>query len=422
MEHTFFLKEPQKQVGTKPSLIIFSCYFKHEGKQFKYSTGEKIKPIHWNFEANSPKLKGIKKDSNAKTIRIQLNRYTETFEAVEARCKKIEEDFTSKLLKNALDKEFKKVKATANLFFDSYDDFMLEKQKLREWKPSTVKRYNNIKNHLLNFQKQRGYKITFSKINNRFYPEFTDYCYTDLGHSTNTFSRNLGLFKTFMYWALDRGYTYNQAFVKYTKPERVPTEEIALNLNQVKEIFAYDLKSDRLSKVRDIFVFQCLTGLRYGELKLINRRTVIDGFLNLKEEKDVNKAGRIIPLSSIAIYILKKYDYKLPLISNQRQNEYIKEVFEKAGYNQETEYTRTQNRFKETIRKKFKDRIGTHSARRSFITIMKNEGVADKTIMEMTGHRDLKTFNIYYRVNDNDKKMAIKKVFGSFEIPKLKKA
>lgn len=422
MEHTFFLKEPQRQVGNKPSLIIFSCYFKLEGKQFKYSTGEKIKPIHWSFEDNRPKLKGKNRDNNSRTIRTQLDRYSETFEFIQAQCKKMNEDFTSKILKDGFDKNFKKVVASANLFFDAYDEFMIEKQKQKEWKPSTVKRYRNIRNHLLSFQKARGFKITFSKINSKFYTEFTDYCYTDLKHGTNTYARNIGLFKTFMYWALDGGFTYNKSFIKFRKPERVPTEEIALNLHQVKTIFEFKIKSEKHQKVRDVFVFQCLTGLRYGELSLISRSNIDENYLSLKEEKDVNKVIRRIPLAALAIYILKKYDYNLPLITNQKQNKYIKEVFEVAGFIKEVEFSRTQNKIKETIRMQFKDRISTHTARRTFITLMKNEGIADKVIMEMTGHRDLKTFNTYYRPDDKDKKKAVFETFGSIEIPKLKKA
>lgn len=236
MDHTFFLKEPKSE---KETLIIFSSYFKYESKQFKYSTGEKIKPIHWSFSENRPKLKGSVKDKNATTIKNQLARYSNTFERVEAECKKMDEDFTSATLKDAFNTEFKRSSTKRNLFFDAYDEFMIEKQKRKEWKPSTIKRYTNIKNHLTDFEIKRNYKLTFSKINDKFLTEFADYCYNTLDHNTNTYARNLGLFKTFMYWALKNKYTYNTTFRDFVKPERVITEEIALNLDQVKTIFEY---------------------------------------------------------------------------------------------------------------------------------------------------------------------------------------
>jgi len=53
---------------------------------------------------------------------------------------------------------------------------------------------------------------------------------------------------------------------------------------------------------------------------------------------------------------------------------------------------------------------------------MRNKGIADKTIMSITGHKDLKTFNMYHKVNDDAKLNAVLEVFNSMELPKLKKA
>lgn len=422
MTHSFYLKEPQKRLGKKPSLIYFTCHFNKESKKFVYSTGENIRPIHWNFEENRPKLKGTVKDKNANSIFTQLNRYSDKFEELEGLYTKIGEDFTSKTLKESFDDEFKKVSTRKNLFFDAYDSFMDEKKKRREWKPATIKRYTNIKNHLVEFEKKRKYKLTFSKINSKFYTEFVDYCYTTLDHNTNTFSRNIGLFKTFMFWALKEKYTYNEAFKDFVKPERVITKEVALTIDQVKTIFEFVPKSKALEKVKDIFVFQCLTGLRYGELKLINERTIVNDAIIIQEEKDVTKEAREIPLFEISKYILKKYDYKLPLLSNQKQNKYIKDVFEEAKFTFDVEYSRTKNKEQEIKFEAFYKRISTHSARRSFCTIMKKKGIADKTIMSMGGWKDLKTFNTYYKVDNIAKIDAINLAFGEMKLPKLKKA
>lgn len=156
-----------------------------------------------------------------------------------------------------------------------------------------------------------------------------------------------------MFWALKNKYTYNNAFIDFKKPERVINKEIALNLDQVNEIHTYQPKSLALEKVKDVFVFQCLTGLRYGELKRINKRTVTENSILIKEEKDVAKEVREIPLF-------------------------------------EVEYSRTKNKEHKILTAPFYKRVSTHTARRTFITILKNKGVADKTIMEMTGHKDLK--------------------------------
>ena len=57
MKHTFFLRKPK---DTKETLILFSCYFNEDKKQFIYSTRQSISPLHWDFQNNKPKNKGKK--------------------------------------------------------------------------------------------------------------------------------------------------------------------------------------------------------------------------------------------------------------------------------------------------------------------------------------------------------------------------
>ncbi|RKS53920.1 site-specific recombinase XerD [Gillisia mitskevichiae] len=408
MTSTFYLKEPKSK---KESLIYFSCYFKEEGKKFVYSTGENILPAHWSQENKTPLVKGKNKALNRGSIKTQLSRYERCFRNLRSRCIEMQEDFTSLLLKKAFDEEFKNAPTGKNIFFDAFDAFEEQKTKNKEWAKSTEKRYNNIQNLLISFEKDRGYKLNFNSINNNFHAEFTDYCMSEKKHINNTYSRNLGLFKTFMFWALENRYTYNEDFKKFRKKEKVITAQVALKQKDLEIILKHEYNSPKLERVRDIFVFACVTGLRFGELKLISNENIIDGYLHLKEEKGSEKEARTIPLNDLAMYILSKYDYKLPLIANQKHNEYIKEVFEKAGYNHFVEKITT--RGKDVIRENvlFKDRISTHTSRRSFITMLKQNGKSDKLIMKITGHKDLKTLNQYYQVDDHAKKEAVESTF-----------
>ncbi|MDE1206029.1 tyrosine-type recombinase/integrase [Tenacibaculum larymnensis] len=343
---------------------------------------------------------------------MQLDRHSNLFMETVSLYKKMKEELTSKTLKKVFDEEFKKTSGVANNFFEAYNNFTTEKIKKKEWSASTIKRYKNIKNILENFQKAKNYKLTFSNINDKFYSEFTSYCLDDLEHINNTFSRNVGLFKTFMYWALNNKYTYNNSFVGFKKLDKVITQQVALTLEDLESLLVYDLKSERLEKVRDVFVFACVTGMRFGELSLIKKSNVTDNYIILKEDKDSSKIAREIPLSNISKYLLKKYDYKLPLIANQKQNKYIKEVFEKMGYTNLVEKVTTKG--KENIKEEmaFYDRISTHTARRTFITMMKRQGKSDKLIASITGHKDMKTLNQYYQVSDSEKKEAVDQVFN----------
>ena len=409
MKYTFKLKEPN---SNKETLILFTCSFKDENKKFVYSTGEKIHPINFDFQNKFPFAAGKNKAKGFESIKMQLNRYSDLYLETASLYKRINEPFNSILLKKTFDEAFKKTKNVKNIFFDAYDVFTAEKIKGKEWSASTIKRYQNIRNILENFEVAKKYKLTFSKIDHAFHREFTTYCMDDLKHINNTYARNLGLFKTFMFWAKKNKYTFNDTFTEFKKVERVITNQIALTIEDIEKLLNHKFESKKLERVRDVFVFACVTGMRFGELSLITKSNVTDSEILLKEDKDTNKVTRNIPLTTISKFLLSKYDYKLPLIANQKQNKYIKDVFEELEYTHKIQKVTTKG--KENIKEDlfFYDRISTHTARRTFITMMKRQGKSDKLIASITGHTDMKTLNQYYQVDSEQKKEAMDEVFN----------
>jgi integrase len=423
MKYTFKLKEPN---GEKETLILFSCYFSIENKKFIYSTGEKIHPKKWDTINKFPFLNGKNKTEFVESIKMQLNRYSDLMQKTESERKKINEPFTSDTLKKVFDTEFKKAPSGKNVFFEAYDTFFNEKISQLQWTKGTKTRYQNIKNILERFEIAKNYPLTFNKIDENFHAEFTDYCLNTLSHVNNTYLRNLVFFKTFMNWSIDRKYTYNEKFKKFNKNEsgkgiikETATSQIALKLEDLNTIMNHKFKSKSLERVRDVFVFACVTGMRFGELSLISKSNVTESNIILKEEKGVFKEPRNIPLTTLSKFILTKYDYKLPLIANQKQNEYLKKAFQEMKFLNKIEKTTNRGREVERSEDFFYNRITTHTARRTFITMMKRKGISDKLIARATGHKDMATLNKYYQVDDDQTKEAMDDVFN-IEIPMRK--
>lgn len=411
MRCTFNLKDRNKNGAT---LIYLKASFKNENKRFVYSTGESIHPAEWDFKNRQPNnLTGRTAKANShRTIKMQLDRYSSHFIKTTEFFKNTNQEITVEKVRKEFDKEFKRVSIGKNKFYEVYDEFTSFKQKNKEWSPATIKRYKNIKTHLEEFEKAKNYKLTFDTITEKFYTEFTDYCMTDKGHINNTYSRNVGLLKTFLFWALKNGHTYKADFINFKKKPKVITNQIALRMEDLEKLLSIKLDSKKLERVKDVFIFSCVTGLRFGELKFVSKKTVSGKTLTLKEEKSAGKRTRDIPLSTIAIHILEKYEYNLPLIANQKYNDYIKDVFKEAGYTHNVIKTTTKG--KEVIREEipFYKRISSHSARRSFITLMKKNGKSDKLIAEISGHRDMKTLNQYYQVSNEDVREAVDDTFN----------
>ncbi|WP_308005443.1 tyrosine-type recombinase/integrase [uncultured Chryseobacterium sp.] len=412
MNYTFKLKQPN---GTKESLIYFRSFFNNENKNFIYSTGEKIKPSEWDFEGRQPNdLNGRTKRAEIhRSVKMQLDRYSSFFTEIVNRYKNINEELTVDILKQRFDEKFKKITVKSD-FFRIYQEFLNEKENDytgNSISSSTLKRYKCNKNLLEDFESTCRVKISLGKFDDKLYNKFLKYCIEEKKHSANTLHRNVGLLKTFLLWALNKKYTYNNNFITFKKPAKFTTDEIALNYEQVELIYNYDFSNNkRLERVRDLFVFGCTTGMRFGNYSTISKSDVDGNFIRVIDLKSKSK-NLAIPLNSISKSILEKYDYNLPSITNQKMNEYIKEVFKKLEFTDEIKKTMKYGDELVDQRAEFWTRISSHTARRSFITIMKNKRVPDKVIMSYTGHTSLEVFNAYYRPSEDDKINYMNEVF-----------
>jgi len=422
MRSTFNLKNKNKDGET---LVYLKAYFKNEGKKFVYSTGETINPNEWDFVNRQPNnLTGrTAKADRQRAVKMQLDRYSNFFTKITDRYKNTGQELTIENIRAEFDSEFKRTKAIGNSFFSVYDLFLKEKKddKTDEANStSTIKRYEYNKTLLESFEKHVNKKIHFNRIDKNFYNAFISYCISEKKHSTNTLSRNIGLFKTFMYWVLENSYTYKSDFKEFKNIKKEITDEVALTMEQVTKIFNHDFSNNpRLERVRDLFVFGCVTGMRYSNYSKVRKADISNNFIKVRDEKN-NKKSLSIPLNDYSSFILKKYDYKLPEITNQKFNDYIKEVVKKVGYTDDIKKTyKVGKEIIETI-SPFNERVSSHTARRSFITIMKNKKIPDKVIMSYTGHKSLELFNQYYKPN-NDEKVDFMQTVWKMESTPLKK-
>ena len=115
--------------------------------------------------------------------------------------------------------------------------------------------------------------------------------------------------------------------------------------------------------------------------------------LSIKDQKRDNYLAVPLNLFPYTILILEKYNYKLPKLRNNVFNKHIKTVAEKMSW---TEIIPMTVYKKQVAVKTFRfcDIIGSHTARRSFVTNLKSR-FSDSEIMKMTGHKSTKSFNKY---------------------------
>lgn len=394
--YTFNLKSPN---GDKPSLIYLRASIKGEKKYLKYSTGEKILPRYWSSVNQFPiKIKGKSTEAiQINSVINQLSRYAETFQLV---CSRLEADkvtLQADIIKSELDYQFKKSVVAPNSFFLIFDKFIEEKKNLGKITKGTIWRYENIKTVLENFSNEKKYQLTFKSINENFYVAFVNYSRKTLKHKDNTLGRNIGFIKTFMNWSALKKYHTNYDFKAFEKPSS-ETDEIALSIEELETLWNFDFsKTKRWERVRDVFVLGCATGMRYSDYSRINKSNIRDGQIFVNTQKQKSNLG--IPLNKYSRQILEKYDYDLPIISQQKFRTYIKEVCKEVGYIEDILKTtfRGNERIEEKI-PKYK-MISTHTARRTFITLSLEKGMRPDIIMSITGHKSYSSFKKYIKLS-----------------------
>ena len=157
------------------------------------------------------------------------------------------------------------------------------------------------------------------------------------------------------------------------------------------------MPTESLDRVRDLFVFQTYTCLRYSDLMKFdsNNITIINGTEVYKCTQKKTKKPATIPLLQPALDILDKYKGVLPIISNVKYNLYLKAVAQNAGL----PYS-----------------LSTHWARHTGATILLNEGVDIKIVTKICGHSSIKiTEQIYAKLLDETVVDAIKEKAQNLE-------
>lgn len=163
-----------------------------------------------------------------------------------------------------------------------------------------------------------------------------------------------------------------------------------------------------------MFLFCCFTGLRYSDVAKLTHADVKEGFIDIVTKKTVD--GIRIELNKHSQAILDKYkgkEYKgdkvFPVISNQRMNEYLKELCEICGIDTPTKvvYFLGNERIEETYPKFAL--VSTHCGRRTFVVNALRLGIPAEVIIRWTGHADYKSMKPYIKIVDELKKSEMSK-------------
>ena len=268
--------------------------------------------------------------------------------------------------------------------------------------PSTIKIYNTLKNNLLEFKKRYGFDLDWKNIGVNFFEMFKEYLTFEKDYRTNTLAKHIKTLKIVLNDAYERGLIKELLNGKRFKANTESTESIYLNESELEKIQNYDFSNKpSLERVRDLFLVGCWTGLRFSDFSTITSNSIEGDFIRLKTKKTGKEV--VIPIHQVVKTVMEKYAGKTesslpPSISNQKMNQYLKEIGKIAGIGEviSQKYTKGGRQIERLIPKYLL--ISSHTARRSFATNMYLDGVTSINIMAITGHTTESSFMKYIRV------------------------
>jgi len=426
--NSFVLKEPDL-IGKETIIYLL---FRFNSKRIKVSTKEKIESIYWDFSKQRVK-NNI--DVNFQEINNQLNHIQEKsikiYDAFKDEFKREPKTEELKILfKNKLltDETTRNRSSKQKTFFEFFEDLINVRKENNKVTKQRIYIYNNTLQLLKNYQKDTKNLVAFERFDEQFSINFRAYLEEEKNYSANTIQKNFKVIRAVLNNAVAKNYNVNKEFkLRDFMPEGQETFEIALSIEEVEALHKFDFsKNKRLEKTRDLFVVGCYTGLRFSDFSRLGKEHLQGNFLSIVQEKTKKKNPLpvIIPILEPVREIFEKYDYNLPNgISNQKMNQYLKEMAEETKLFEDiVTYHKVKGGKKIEISHPRFNELVTHSARRTYCTMSYKIGVPTQSIMKISGHKTEKSFLRYLKISNDEHAERTLKIWQAYYTNNKKEA
>lgn len=382
--HSFQLKQSKTLPnGTAPIYLRITV----DEDRVELSTKKYVLPQRWNSALQ--KVSGTGED--ARTINTSLKTMEqEVFQAHQALILESKEVTASNIKAKLLGQDTEE-----HWIIEEFKDHNKKMEALigKQYARATWKRFETTLKHTQDFiqWKFSSPDMEVSRLNHEFLENFEFYLKSVRSCDHNSTMKYLANFKKVVLRCFKNGWLPKDPFFGF----KLSLHEVKINVltdHELDLITKKNFATERVGRVRDIFLFSCFTGLAYADVKKLKRSEIKMG-VNGKDwifaSRQKTDTDFRIPLLPEAAAILKKYeddpqcvnmDRAFPVMSNQKMNAYLKEIADVCGINKNLTY---------------------HLARHTFATtVTLSNGVPMETVSKMLGHKNLKTTQHYAKIVD----------------------
>ncbi len=278
----------------------------------------------------------------------------------------------------------------------------------------TLEKYERVKNILSEFlqKKYSSPDLGVSQLNSALVFQFDSYLRTEksyranVGCCNNTTVKYMRSLKTMFNYAVKRGFGLKEnPFLVYDEKIE-PVNTIFLEESELRAIENKVFSSDRLNTVKNIFLFSCFTGYAPCDamnLQWSNVQDLQNDGLWIITKRKKTKTNADVPILPITMRIIEEFkndprcvngNKLLPKISNQKMNEYLKEIAEICNINKNLKW---------------------YVARHTFATTVTGENdIPLGVISEMLGHTNLSQTQHYSKTQKSQIKNHMNKLRSKF--------
>jgi len=358
-----------------------------DAKRFEFSANKSIAPDQWSNEGS--KVKGGSKE--ARSINDHLDYLKNKVFEAEKRLFKKDLEVTSENLKNEIFGANDRKRMLIPIFQDHNNK--IKELVGKEYAPGTLERYKTSLKHTEEFLQWKFQisDIDITKIDNAFVCDYEFYLRSVRNCSNNTAVKYIKNFNKIIKICLANNWLEKNPFSNY-KSKIKEVERAFLSEDELQSILNKEFTTERLSLVRDIFLFSCFSGLAYIDVKNLTKSHIcigIDGEKWIYTHRQKTESASKIPILPVTQMIIDKYaDHPqsnnqgklLPILSNQKMNAYLKEIATLCEIDKELTF---------------------HIARHTFATtVTLTNGVPIESVSKMLGHKNIKTTQHYAKILD----------------------
>ena len=304
-----------------------------------------------------------------------------------------------------------------NNFLELFNEFESFK-KTELLNKASLKDYKSLYNSLLDYQSEKKLIITCEMVNEKdFFNRFRNYL--GIKHSVgktkgelnnNTVHKRFSSLKTFLRWIEEKEiFVFRKSLYDY-KIQKFNTDFVILNREEIRLLENLIINNPYWQKIIDVFICNCFMSLRFIDLQTFAKGKFLqdeDGdYYYVKKNEKTNRSIEI-PITKTALAILKKYNFELPVYTNQYFNRELQSIFEHYNLFDEKIQKQELKNGEPSVKYYLKrEMITSHTARRSYITNAITQNVGFNAIQASTGHTQLSTLSKYVKRNKNKAQMS----------------